>query len=538
MKRGVGTVTRHWPDSDEQRERLLTPRSDVLTERVAETATELGRYEQEHGPFTCYERSVAVDDGELIEVTRYRLVLPWFKWLFGPAVRGVLARRWSYRAWWAPPDQLDATQVLVLGLLAAASVTAAFVNTLFTQTAEFAADDFGVGSVGIGNAGAVVRAGIVVALPAAFIADRLGRRRVLIWLAWLAPLLSLIGAVAPSFELLTLSQALARPMGIALAFVIGVIAAEEMPKNSRAFAVSVLAMAAGFGAGVAVMSLRLADVGDGGWRLVYLVAGVWCIVALSVTRRLPETRRFLAQVARPAERKATDEAPASVLPDATAVAASAEERRAERSRRFRRNLLLLGAVAFAGNVFVAPASFFQNSYLEDVRGFSGGMIGLFSILVGTPAGIGLIIGGQIADQRGRRTLIAVALPISVLAVVGAYAVGGPALWAFSLTAGITGSMVYPAMTVYRTELFPTASRTKASALISCAALIGGIGGLLATGQLIDRGWSYASVMGWLAIGQLIVTILVVAYYPETAHRELEDLNPDDADSPLPSLHNV
>lgn len=533
----MGKVTRHWPDTDAERARLLTPRTDVLTECSADPAGELGRFEQEHGPFTSYHRSVEARDGELVERTEYRLVLPWFKWLFGPAVRGVLARRWSYRAWWAPPDQLDPTQVLVLGLLAAASVTAAFVNTLFTQTAEFAADDFGVGSVGIGNAGAFVRAGIIVALPAAFIADRLGRRRVLIWLAWLAPMLSLLGAVAPSFELLTLSQALARPMGIALAFVIGVVAAEEMPKNSRAFAVSVLAMAAGFGAGVAVMSLRLADVGEGGWRLVYLVAGVWCIVALSVTRRLPETRRFLAQVARPATTTAADHAPAGASAVAEA-ATTVEERRAERSRRIRRNLLLLGAVAFAGNVFVAPASFFQNSYLEDVRGFSGGMIGLFSILVGTPAGIGLIIGGQIADQRGRRTLIAVALPISVLAVVGAYAVGGPALWAFSLTAGITGSMVYPAMTVYRTELFPTASRTKASALISCAALIGGIGGLLATGQLIDRGWEYATVMGWLAIGQLIVTILVVAFYPETAHRELEDLNPDDADSPLPSLHNV
>lgn len=537
MKRGVGKVTRHWPDTDGERTRLLAPRNDVLDERTTDPGGALARFEQGHGPFSSYVRWVEAQEGKLVERTEYRLVLPWFKWLFGPAVRGVVARRWSYRAWWAPPDQLDATQVLVLGLLAAASVTAAFVNTLFTQTAEFAADDFGVGSVGIGYAGALVRAGIIVALPAALIADRLGRRRVVIWLAWLAPLLSLIGAAAPNFELLTVSQAFARPMGIALAFVIGVVAAEEMPKNSRAFAVSVLAMAAGFGAGVAVMSLRLADVGEGGWRLVYLVAGVWCIVALSVTRRLPETRRFLAQVARPvaSNTNPADESAAS----ATAVATpSTEQHQTRRSQRFRRNLLLLGAVAFAGNVFVAPASFFQNSYLEDVRGFSGGMIGLFSVLVGTPAGIGLIIGGQIADHRGRRALIAAVLPISVLAVIGAYAVGGPALWAFSLTAGITGSMVYPAMTVYRTELFPTASRTRASALISCTALIGGIGGLLATGHLIDRGWAYASVMGWLAIGQLIVTILVVAYYPETAHRELEDLNPADSDLPLPSVHNV
>ncbi len=528
---GAGRVTRRWPDDLTNRETLLTPRDDVVLERrsdsvegsPSEGADDLrdpviGRFEQEHGPFGAYERTVARhDDDTLVETTRYRLTIPWFGWLFRPAIRRVLARRWSYRSWWAPPDRLDATQVLVLGLLAAASVTAAFVNTLFTQTAEFAADDFGVGSVGIGNAGAVVRAGIIVALPAAFLADRIGRRRVAVWLAWLAPVLSVLGALAPSFAVLTASQAIARPMGIALAFVVGVIAAEEMPRNSRAYAISVLAMAAGFGAGVAVMSLRLADVGESGWRLVYLVAAIWCVVALDLARRLPETRRFLAQ--RHRRESQPDDRPTP-------------------SGQFGRRLLLLGTVAFAGNIFVAPASFFQNSYLEDVRGFSGGMIGLFSILVGTPAGIGLIIGGRIADQRGRRTVIAVALPLSVLAVVGAFAVAGPALWAFSLMAGILGSMVYPAMTVYRSELFPTANRTRASAYITTAALIGGIGGLVVTGQLIDRGWSYVSVMGMLAIGQLIVTVLVVAFYPETAHRELEEINPEDADAELPTLHTI
>ncbi|MEL6890776.1 MAG: MFS transporter [Actinomycetota bacterium] len=532
MERGAGTVTRRWPDTTEARERLLAPRDDIVAERRLVAAERddapapgearpersgavLARFEQEHGPFEIYARRVLQDgDGELVEVTTHRTTIPWFAWLYGPAVRAVLRRRISYSGWWAPPDRLDATQVLVIGLLAAASMTAAFVNTLFTQTAEFAADDFGVGSAGIGNAGAVVRAGIVFALPAAFLADRIGRRRVAVWLAVLAPVLSVLGAAAPSFEVLTATQALARPMGIALAFVIGVIAAEEMPRNTRAYAISVMAMAAGFGAGVAVMSLRLADVGEGGWRLVYLVAAIWCIVAVDLARRLPETRRFLAhQPEQSQPRRATS-------PD------------------FRRRLALLAAVAFGGNVFVAPASFFQNSYLEDVRGFSGGMIGLFSIVVGTPAGIGLIIGGRIADQRGRRAVIATALPLSVLAVLAAFTYGGWLLWLSSFFAATLGAMVYPAMVVYRSELFPTANRTRASAFITTSALLGGIGGLIATGQLIDRGWSYPSVMSMLAIGQLVVTVLVVAFYPETAHRELEELNPEDAGTDLPTFHGV
>jgi predicted MFS family arabinose efflux permease len=506
-------VTRRWPNDAEQRARIDAPRTDLVTEtEVLRTTTDIGTqsvFVQDHGPFTAYERVVDVVDaaagepGRIVECTRYRLKIPWFGWLFGPPVRGVIARRLSANGWWSPPDNVDATQVLVIGLLAAASMSAAFINTIFTQTVGFAADDFGIDETAKGDAGSIVRAGIIFALPAAVIADRVGRRKVLVIVAWLAPLLTMLGAAAPSFGALVASQTIGRPMGIALAFVVGVIAAEEMPRNSRAYAISVLAMASGLGAGIAVMSLGLADISDGGWRYTYLVAAVWCIVAFDLTRRLPETRRF------------------------TAEAASRPPGRVKVPRLDRKRFALLATVAFAGNIFIAPASFFQNTYLEDVRGFSGSDIGLFSILIGTPAGIGLILGGRFADRRGRRGLISVALPLSTLAIIGAFTFGGFRLWAFSFIGGVLGSAVYPAMTVYRTELFPTANRTRATGFVTASALIGGIGGLSLTGRLLDGGWSYSSTMSVLAIGQLIVTILVVVAYPETAHKELETLNPED-----------
>ena len=510
MEPGGRTITRRWPDEPGRRELVATPRDDLLDE--VELARDDGpggvvvTYGQRHGPFTDYRRTVSLPapgtGAPLVEETAYVVRIPWFGWLFSLPIRGVVARRLSARGWWSPPDQVDATALLVIGLLAAASMSAAFVNTLFTQTVGFAADDFGVGETAKGDAGSIVRAGIVVALPAAVIADRIGRRRVLVAVAWLAPLLAILGAAAPSFATLVATQTVARPMGIALAFVVGVVATEEMPSGSRAYAISVLAMAAGLGAGIAVMALALADLGDGGWRLVYLVSAVWLVVALDLTRRLPETRRFVADAAR------TD-----------------RPRRAPRLDR--RRFALLAAVAFAGNVFISPASFFQNTYLQDVRGFDGAKIGIFSILVGTPAGIGLILGGRFADRHGRRALITVALPLSVVAVVGAFALAEPWLWILSLVGGVLGSAVYPAMTVYRTELFPTANRTRATGFVTAAALLGGIIGLSLTGRLIDRGWSYGSAMALLALGQLVVTILVVAAYPETAHRELESLNPED-----------
>jgi MFS family permease len=501
-------LIRRWPDTPGERQRLLGPRDDLVLESSAlprparAPFEEIARFGQEDGPFTTYRRTVTTDGdaGELVEATRYTLTIPWFGWLFHWPVRRVLARSGSHERWWAPPDRLDPTQVLVIGLLAAASMSAAFVNTLFTQTVNFAADDFGISDTGIGVAGAIVRTGILIALPAAVIADRIGRRRVIVAVAWLGPVLSLLGALAPTFVILVATQTLARPMGIALAFLIGVVAAEEMPRNSRAYAVSVLAMAAGFGAGVAVLSLRFADIGESGWRYVYVVAALWCVVALDLTRRLPETRRF-------------------------AVAHVDVRRRSPRLDR--RRLALIGTVAFIGNIFIAPASFFQNRYLADIRDFSGGMIGVFSIAVGTPAGLGLILGGRIADTSGRRRLIGFTLPLGTAAIVAAFAVSGPPLWLFSLVGGILSSAAYPALAVYRSELFPTGNRSRAAGLITGAALIGGVGGLLATGWLLDAGRSYGQVMGLLGMCQIAVTLIVVIGYPETAHLELEALNPED-----------
>ena len=47
------------------------------------------------------------------------------------------------------------------------------------------------------------------------------------------------------------------------------------------------------------------------------------------------------------------------------------------------------------------------------------------------------------------------------------------------------------------------------------------------GTLLDRDWSHGRVMALLASAQLIVVVVVVRFYPETAHRELEELNPVD-----------
>ena len=257
-------IRRHRSEAEHSDEAITSPRSGLLTERVTESTTDRLTLEQERGPFASYRRVLRRDGDHWEERTDYRLEIPWFGWLFAIPVRRWIGRRSpERRLWWAPPEALDQRQILVLGLLAAASMTSAFVNTIFTQTVAFAADDFGVGNTGIGVAGSIVRAGILITIPLAVAADRIGRRRVITTVAWAAPLITALGAIAPSFEWLVASQAVGRPLGLALDFLIAVVAVEEMPRGSRAYAVALLAMASGLGAGIAVGALPLTDLGDG-----------------------------------------------------------------------------------------------------------------------------------------------------------------------------------------------------------------------------------------------------------------------------------
>ena len=497
---------RRWSDTDAVRDDLWRPRDDLMLERRADPGDALptARFTQLEGPFTVWERRATRRDGTVIETTRQRVEVPWFGWLYALPIAALVARRRHTpgsgrpiritRQWWAPPDRLDPRQVLVLGLLAAAAMSSAFVNTLFTQTVTFAADDFGVGNREIGIAGAAVRIGILITIPLAVLADRIGRRRVIVAMAWAAPTISSLGALAPTFPTLVATQTIGRPLALGLDFLIAVVAAEEMPRNSRAHAVGVLAMASGLGAGIAVMALPLTDLAPNAWRLVYALGLIWLVVAVDLTRRLPETRRFV--------RAHREHVPID-----------------------RRRFALLAAVAVGVNVFVAPASFFQNRYLDEIRGLSGSWIAAFTLGTSTPAAVGLIIGGQLADRGGRRRLIATALPLATGLILLSFTVGGPLMWVAAFAGGVAGGMAYPAIAVYRAELFPTGNRGRAAGLLTVAALLGGVIGLLTAGWMLDAGRSYASVLAVLALGQLVAVGVVLGFLPETAHRELEELNP-------------
>ncbi len=178
-------------------------------------------------------------------------------------------------------------------------------------------------------------------------------------------------------------------------------------------------------------------------------------------------------------------------------------------------------------MFAGPQSQFLNEYLRDERGMSAAMISLFVVLTSTPASIGIVVGGRLADIRGRRVVGAVAASVGSALIALSFVFSGPAMWITALLGGIVAAAMVPAITVFGPELFPTSLRGRANGIVSMAAMGGSVVGLVAAGRLEESLGSFGRTMSLLAIAPVIMAVLVLAFFPETARRELEDINPED-----------
>lgn len=494
-------------------EALDRPRDDVVGERRVGP----GAYEAEHGPFRSYRRTLTTApapgehdgdraSGDRVEVREeidFHLAIPVWGVLFVGLVKRALADRPDPGAearrtpWWSPPDRLDARQATVLGLLCVMTLVSGYLGTVLTQTITYAADEFGADRTAQGAVLAGVRVGVLLALVVVALADRRGRRIVLLVAAAAGCVLTVAGAAAPAMAWLAATQTGARAMATALGLLITIVAVEEMPRSSRAYAVSVMAMTAALGAGIAVWLLPLADLGAAAWRVLYVVPLLGLPVVVWVGRRLPETHRFAAAHERPPER-------------------------AHRSR-----VALLAVSAFLTTLFLAPASQFQNEFLRDERGFSGLEISLFTIFTNTPGGLGILVGGHLADVRGRRIVGAVGLAGGVAFTVVMFLTAGPTLWVASLLAALIGAATVPALGVYGPELFPTTARGRTNGVIATVGVVGSGLGLVLAGLLSDQLGSLGPALALLAVGPAVLCVVVLTLYPETAHLELEEINPED-----------
>jgi MFS family permease len=154
-------------------------------------------------------------------------------------------------------------------------------------------------------------------------------------------------------------------------------------------------------------------------------------------------------------------------------------------------------------------------------------ISLFVLVTSTPAGIGIVAGGRLADTRGRRVVGATGIAVGTLLIALSFTLDDVWMWLAATVGGIFAAALVPTITVYGPELFPTSLRGRANGIVATVAMAGSVVGLFAAGHLQDALGSFGRALGILAVGPLIMAVVILLWFPETARRELEDLNPED-----------
>lgn len=522
--------------------RWLEPRHDIVVERPPSTDGHSHCFELAEGPFSHWRREVRLTPvrpgADLIEVREeisMRLAVPVWGTLFVLPLRHELRRPPDPQRgspWWAPPDVLSPRAATVLSLLCVFGLVAGYLGTLITQTLTYAAGEFGATTGEQGTLLAGVRIGVLLSMLIVATADRRGRRSVLAMSLVAACVITALGAFAPGMVWLGATQTFARAFATVIGLLVAIIAVEEMPSGARAFAVSVLTMTAALGAGLCVVNLLYVDLAVPAWRIAYLVPLLFLLPCRRLLRQLPETFRFTHRLEadRAAEQAARAADPAIDQPDghdgrpgAHPVGDPPDDRRIDR-RRF----ALLAASGFLWSLFLAPAAQFLNEFLRTERGFSGVGIAVFVLATNTPGGIGIVLGGRLADRRGRRLIGAIGIAGGVTFTVVSYLSWGWPLWAASVVASVIGAIAIPALAVYGPELFPTHQRARANGGLQVVGVAGSSIGLLIAGRLADQLGGLGPAIAVLAVGPAVLIVIVLGLYPETANRRLEELNPGDA----------
>lgn len=204
-----------------------------------------------------------------------------------PRARRATARR---PAWLTPPVLTVAALSIGSGL-SAFGVTAVMgdVAATFGETGpgEEVADQLGLAATTLGVALSIIRLASLGSLPAAALADRYGRRGVLLLVAGIGFGLTTLAALAPTFWVYVALVTLARPGLSTINVLAGVIAAEETTSKDRSAAIALMTAAYGLGAGLVSVGRGLLP-GEPSWRLVTGFALVPLLLLPLLARRIRE----------------------------------------------------------------------------------------------------------------------------------------------------------------------------------------------------------------------------------------------------------
>jgi putative MFS transporter len=422
----------------------------------------------------------------------------------------VRAPRWTRIVPWpARMPALEPRQWRVIGLLGAAEFADHYDVGLLSILMVQIQRGLGVAEEQIGLVASAIRMGAVLSLAAGVLADRIGRRRLLLFTVLGFTTTTFLTAFARTPAEFTLFQLIGRGFLYAETAIAIVVVTEVLAARDRGFGIGLLGALGAFGHGAAALALSFVETIPYGWRALYALGALPLLGLAWLRRGLPETARFAAGGRSPGPWWRPLHSLATAYPG---------------------RLLALLAVAFSLDFSAAAAVAFMAKTLQEVHGYAPGHVTLLYLCGGVLAVAGNQAAGIWSDRVGRKPVLMTLLVMMGVAYAGFYDTHGfwiAPLWILQVFA-LQGVTVL--VRALGSELFPTSYRSTASSLRMLVSTLGGSAGLALESYLYGVLGSHAAAISALLPALGIALVLVWFTLPETAGRELEEVSPERASS--------
>lgn len=413
------------------------------------------------------------------------------------------------------PPPFSRRQWRVFGITATAGFFDNYDRVLLSLALKQVQQGLGIAEVGLGAMLSTIRLGYLLSLIITPFANVFGRRRLLLYTIVGYTVFTGASALAPREAYFVGCQFIARAFAGAESTVALVILIEEVEAGVRGWAVGYLGALTAVGGGLAAGVFAFVNVIPFGWRGLFAVALIPLALIIPLRRALPESRRFERE-------KILGLRPTNVLQPLAAL-----------FKLYPGRLSMLIAVGFLSNMGASSAGAFLPKYLQEAHHWGPGQVSSMFIFAGALGILGNIVAGRMSDRLGRRRMGGVFLflaPVFAMLVYTTATNWVIPCWILELFFDTASATILAA---YSAELFPTSYRSTAGSTLSVAGTTGGALGLFLESVLYGITGSHWIAIRYLTVFWMVSPIVVFAFFPETAGRELEEISPADATGAAP-----
>ncbi|MCK6554863.1 MFS transporter [Candidatus Binatia bacterium] len=426
------------------------------------------------------------------------------------AVPAVAGWRRRLRGLLAAGRTLTPHQWHVLGVLGAANLIDSYDVAILGLALPQIQVGLGIAEAEVGGVTATIRLGVIFALVLTVLADRFGRRGIL--------LVTIVG-----FTLCTFLTSFARTAGefaflqfLARVFIAGesmlavVVIAEEFGADVRGWGIGMLAAMGTLGHGLASVVFALVNVLPFGWRALYVIGIVPLLLLAWFRRSLGETQRFTRYRAGDSERGWRG----ALRPVRHML------------QMYPGRLLALSAAVFPMGFVLETSLIFVSKSLQQEHGYAPGQVAMLYLSFGVLAPVGNVLAGGLGDRFGRKRTMIVGLLLNAALIAVFYNTDGawiPPVFGLML---LTLTMVLVLFAALGSELFPTSYRSTASGVRAVVSTLGAAAGLSLEGFLYERLGSHAAAITAMLAVTPVAPLIIGFCVPETARLELEEIAPE------------